>query len=102
MKTFYFSDGFVTCQLAPASKETGFVSEDFDFHQKPAVLTCGVEELFSDSCTAQAVAFSILDFYYQEAKIKKLDYLQKVSINEVSVWLIDNGSDICLLLPEEY
>jgi hypothetical protein len=102
MKTFHFSGGSIHCQLAPASKETGFISEDFDFHKKPAVLTCGVQELFSDSCIAQSVAFTIFDFYHQEAKKKKLDYLQKISINGVSVWLLDNGSDICLLLPEEY
>ena len=102
METLYFSDGFVTCHLAPASQETGFISEDFNFHKKPAVFTCGVEELFYDTGTAQAVCFSILSFYFQEAKKQKLDYLQKLNINGVCVWIIDNGSDICLLLPEEY
>jgi len=51
----------------------------------------------------QQVVFSeIIMKLKEKAKIEKLDYLQKITINSHKCWLLDDGNSICLMLPSEY
>ncbi len=94
------------------------ISENFDYKNKIFVFTQWVQELIktdfledillqfnhevvSENFKHKLIA-EIIDIIYKEAKVKKLDYLQKLSINSVDCWIIDNWEDICLLLPNEY
>lgn len=94
------------------------ISENFDYKNKIFVFTKWVHELiktdflktivspFNYELTSEnfkhKLIAEIIDIIYKEAKVKKLDYLQKLSINSVDCWIIDNWEDICLLLPSEY
>jgi hypothetical protein len=44
----------------------------------------------------QLIIGEVFKTFYQTAKVQKLDYLQKLSINGTEVWCIDDGgSSIC-------
>jgi hypothetical protein len=94
------------------------ICEDFDFHKKPFVSTIGTFDLIDLSefeklssplifrmvreSLKKKVIGEIINTLYERAKSTRLDYLQKLKINGTECWVIDNGNDICLLLPEEY
>ena len=94
------------------------ISEDFDFHKKTFVCTSWVFEIIDTSefrnilswlvhdllkdNLKKRVISEIISTIYERAKYLKLDYLQKLSINWISCWCIDNWADICLMLPDEY
>ncbi len=94
------------------------ISENFDFHSKPFVCTIWISEIIDTSSLKnytkntdndflidslkQKVIWEIISTIYERAKYLKLDYLQKLSINWNKCWCIDNGVDICLMLPDEY
>ncbi|MDD3793286.1 MAG: hypothetical protein PHI37_00540 [Candidatus Gracilibacteria bacterium] len=100
------------------SVDEGDISEDFDFHKKPFVCTLGVSEIidtkelknytknidddFLIDSFKQKIIGEIISTIYERAKYIRLDYLQKLSINSTDCWIIDNGVDICLMLPSEY
>lgn len=86
------------------TRETGFLSENFDIREKRAYATCGIEELlkFQWDIMLQMILWAIFGTLSKTAKIQKLDYLQHITINEVEVWCIDNGESICLMRKEEY
>lgn len=94
------------------------ISEDFDYQKKEFVSTIWVFNLIDTSefekissplifnlvkeNLKKKVIWEIISTIYERAKYLKLDYLQKLSINWTSCWCIDNGNDICLMLPDEY
>lgn len=94
------------------------ISEDFDFHKKPFVCTLWVSEIidtkelknytknidddFLIDSFKQKIIWEIISTIYERAKYIRLDYLQKLSINSIDCWIIDNWVDICLMLPSEY
>lgn len=86
----------------------GGLREDFNFYQKPASMTLWVQALLNDNNSesndyyAQFFLGYLLPIYFETAKTQSLDYLQKLTIDQTPVWLIDDGATICLLLPEEY
>ena len=100
----------------PCVKEWN-ISENFDFITKPFVFTIGVYEIMKIDLPVndnnsnveilkdeliKTIVKEIIINIYLKAKETKLDYLQRLSINWCKCWIIDNGSDICLLLPSEY
>ncbi|MBW7954425.1 hypothetical protein H3C61_01300 [Candidatus Gracilibacteria bacterium] len=86
-----------------SSPETG-ISEDFDFLKKHFYMTIGVQKLFiiENEIQKRVIATNIINKVCEKAKIEVLDYFLKIEINGNETWLIDNGNDICLMLPEEY
>lgn len=100
------------------NKDEWDISEDFDFQKKPFVTTTGTYDLIDLSefellssplifkmvkqTLKKKVIWEIIITIFEKAKNIRLDYLQKLSINGTKCWVIDNGSDICLMLPEEY
>jgi hypothetical protein len=82
----------------------GGLKEDFNFYRKPAYMTPWVQALFDENNPHYAQLFlgHLLPLYFEMAKVHPLDYLQKLTIDQTPVWLIDDGATICLLLPEEY
>ncbi len=94
------------------------ISEDFDYQKKEFVSTIWVFNLIDTSefekissplvfdlvkeTLKKRIIWEIISSIYERAKYLKLDYLQKLSINWTSCWCIDNGNDICLMLPDEY
>lgn len=85
-------------------KETGYIWETFDFLQKPAYATLGIQELIREEKgdTVQFVLSAIFQAYKKEAQKQPLDYLQVLTINGVEVWIIDDGAEICLMTKGEY
>jgi len=91
---------------------------DFDYQKKEFVSTIWVFNLIDTSefrnissllvhdfvkdSLKKKVIWEIVSTIYERAKYLKLDYLQKLSINWISCWCIDNWVDICLMLPDEY
>lgn len=86
----------------------GGLKEDFNFYLKPAYMTPWVQALVNENNPennyhyAQLFLGYLLPIYFENAKTQPLDYLQKLTIDQTPVWLIDDGATICLLLPEEY
>lgn len=94
------------------------ISEDFDYKNKIFVFTNWVSDLIKTDFLENIISpilyeitienfkhkliTEIIDIIYKEAKVRKLDYLQKLKINNTDCWIIDNWEDICLLLPSEY
>lgn len=59
-----------------------------------------MDRLIGDySSPVSAAIFSILR---NRAAETKLDYLQKLTINDTPCWCIDDGGAVTILLPEEY
>lgn len=92
----------ITFEMNGPIEETGFISENFDFLSKPAYATVGISEIISRRSDVQPVIFEIFRIFRNEASKRKLDYLQKMTIDGVNVWCIDNGSEIAILRPSEY
>lgn len=114
-KTIYkvekiINDNIVCFELNNPIKDEWNISENFDFIKKPFVFTIWVSELIKTNESDEIlrdieiknIVKEIITFIYERAKIDTLDYLQKLSINDTKCWIIDNGCDICLLLPNEY
>lgn len=93
-------------------EETWYICEDFNLHKNIAYATSWIKELlkFNNTFALQLIIWQIFQEYYNQAKVKKLDYLQTLSINWIEVWLICNSWDnstnekwtICLLTKDEY
>ena len=85
-------------------KETGYLSETFDLSKKRAYATSGIQEIlhFRNDLVLQVILWAIFGTLNKTAKLQKLDYLQNIRINEVDVWCIDDGENICLMTKEEY
>lgn len=88
-------------QFNPPAEENWGISEDFNYLEKPANATIGIIELINNPL-AQIIIWKIFQILYEQSKVQKLDYLQKLSINETDVWAIHNGDYMTLLLPDEY
>lgn len=88
---------------APVS-ETNYLAENFDLTKKSAYITIGIQDLLNtdNEFEINTIYSKILKTISDKAKISRLDYLQKVSINGVETWCIDNWVDICLMTKEEY
>lgn len=104
MKEITIWNTSIEFQFNEPLEETWFISETFDIRQKPAYGTNWITDIIKGKSEihTQLIIGQIFQEFYQTAKIQKLDYLQKLSINEIEVWCIDNGSTICLLTKEEY
>ena len=104
MKAFTFFHYRIECEMSKPIISEGGLKEDFNFYQKPAYMTTWVQALFNEKEPFYLQLFLgyLLPVYFETAKIQPLDYLQKLTINKTTVWLIDDGVNICLLLPEEY
>jgi phosphoserine phosphatase len=78
-------------------EECGNVSETFDIFTKPTYATIGITELINTSSEAmtQLIIGEVFKTFYQTAKVQKLDYLQKLSINGTEVWCIDDRKITC-------
>jgi len=93
--------------FSPPRKDEWDISEDFDYHRKPFVITKWVYEevkiYTSDEDIKKQIIFNrIINTYYEKAKVMKLDYLQKLKVNRDICRLIDNWTDICLMYPTDY
>lgn len=86
----------------PPPKEFGAISEDFDYHEKTSYATAQVAELLWGDTFGQIILWKIFSTLAQTAACQSLDYLQKLTINGVSCWCIDNGEVITLMTPDEY
>ncbi len=84
--------------------ETNFTAEDFDLAKKSAYVTIGIQDLLNTDYEFEVneIYSKILTTISSKAKTIKLDYLQKISINWIEVWCIDNWDNICLMTKEEY
>lgn len=103
-------------ELNLPSKDEWNISENFNYLSKPFVFTVGVYEIMKTDISNERDTESkeqkeesikttvgeIISFIHQKAWETRLDYLQRLSINDNKCWIIDNGNDICLLLPSEY
>lgn len=88
---------------APVS-ETNYLAETFDLNKKSAYITVGIQDLLNtdNEFEVNAIYSKILKTISDKAKVSKLDYLQKVSINGIETWCIDDWNTICLMTKEEY
>lgn len=91
-------------ELNAPTSETGYLKEDFDFLQKWAYATDGIQELLdiSDEVALQILLGKVFAYLRIRAKLQKLDYLQKIQVNNIDTWLIDDGNTICWMRREEY
>lgn len=103
-------DNIVCFEFNNPIKDEWNISENFDFINKPFVFTIWVCEIIKTNesdedlkeIKIKDIIKEIITFVHERARIDTLDYLQKLSINDTKCWIIDNGCDICLLLPNEY
>lgn len=104
METLRIGNIEVIFEFNEPLEETGFISETFDFISKPAYATIGISEIVSQKTDVQPVIFEIFRTFRERAKLSKLDYLQKLSIEGEDAWCIDSGmgGTICLMKPCEY
>lgn len=88
----------------PPVSETWYLWEDFDLNKKSAYITIGIQDLLNteNEFEVNEIYSKILKTISDKAKISKLDYLQKVSINWIETWCIDDWNTICLMTKEEY
>jgi len=88
------------------NEEEGDINEDFDYEKKLFTITLWVQSLINIDeeyeLKSQVLYYSIIKKLRDKAEEKRLDYLQKLKINNTNCWIIDNGANICLLLPSEY
>jgi hypothetical protein len=85
-------------------EETGYIWEDFDYKKKHAYATVGIQDIikYDTDINLQLIIWTIFQAFYSKAQESKLDYLQVLTINDIEVWIIDNGDIICLMKKEEY
>lgn len=85
-------------------EETGFIWEDFNYKSKTSYATIWIQDIIkADSpILLQLIIWTIFQAFYSKAQESKLDYLQTLIINNIEVWIIDNGDSICLMTKEEY
>ncbi len=104
MKALTFWNIIIKLQFNEPHEETGFLSENFNLSKKQAYATAGISELLNQDSKikVQWIIWQIFQEYFETARIQKLDYLQKLTINWEEVWLIDNWEVITLLTKEEY
>ncbi len=63
-------------------------------------MTIGVAELIGEY--VQPVSTVIFSLLRKRAAETDLDYLQKLTINDIQCWCIDDGNAVTILLPSEY
>lgn len=96
----------------------GGVIGDFDFRTKPVKVTQWVMKLIQLSefemlssplvfglvkeNLKRKVIREILSIIQTKAIEQELSYTQKFSFNSTDCVVVDNGEDICLMLPEEH
>lgn len=82
------------------------INENFDYEKKIFTITQWVQDLIyinkEYEIKSQILYHSIIKRLKDRAKKERLDYLQKLKINNTNCWIIDNWEDICLMLPSEY
>lgn len=88
-------------QFNPPTEENWGISEDFNYQKQPAYATADVVNTINNPYS-QIVIWKIFQILHEQSKIQKLDYLQKLSINETEVWALHNWDYMTLLLPENY
>ncbi len=104
MSTLLIHWNTIQFQFNSPTAETNFLREDFDIIHKPSCVTIWIEELMNtdNEFELNEIYSKILTTLSIQAKIIKLDYLQKISINNIEVWCIDDGNSICLMTKSEY
>lgn len=104
MSTYTIWWNTISINFSLPIEETGFIWEDFDYKKKHAYATIGIQEIikYDTDISLQLILWTIFQAYYNKAQQLKLDYLQTLTINDIEVWIIDNGDTICLMLKEEY
>lgn len=90
--------------LNPPTRETSYLSEDFNFRLKEAYITSGIQEMLdiSNEVVLQIFLTKVFAHLKITARNQKLDYLQKIQVNGIDTWLIDDGNTICWMRKEEY
>lgn len=104
MEKYTISGVTLIFELNAPTSETGFLKEDFDFLQKWAYATDWIQELLdiSNEIVLQIFLGKVFTYLKVKAKLQKLDYLQKIQVNSIDTWLIDDGNTICWMRKEEY
>lgn len=104
MEKYTLSGVTLIFELNAPTAETGYLKEDFDFLQKWVYATDGIQELLdiSNELALQILLGKVFSYLRTKAKIKKLDYLQKVRVHNIETWLIDDGNTICWMTKSEY
>jgi hypothetical protein len=104
MEKYILSGVTLTFELNAPTSETGYLKEDFDFLTKWWYATEWIQELLSISneIALQILLGKVFSYLKTKAKIEKLDYLQKIRVNNIETWLIDDGNTICWMRKEEY
>ncbi len=90
--------------LNPPTRETSYLSEDFNFKLKRAHITSGIEEMLdiSNEVALRLFLGRVFSYIKNKAQLQKLDYLQKVHLNGEETWIIDDGGSICWMRRDEY
>lgn len=103
MKTLQLLWNTIKFEFNQINRENN-ISEDFNFHKKVSYATLWVKELlkFNNEFELQIIIWQIFNTLYLKAKEIKLDYLQIIEINWISIFWIDNWDYETLLLKEEY
>lgn len=104
MEKYTLSGIILIFELNAPTSETGYLKEDFDFLQKWAYATDGIQELLDipNEVLLQIFLGKVFSYIKTKAKLQKLDYLQRVRINNIETWLIDDGNTICWMTKSEY
>lgn len=104
MKSISLYWNIISFNFSLPLEETNFIWEDFDFKKKHAYATVGIQDVikYDTDITLQLILWTIFQAFYSKAQVSKLDYLQVLTINDIEVWIIDNGDTICLMTKEEY
>lgn len=104
MSTYTIWWNTISINFSLPIEETGFIWEDFDYKKKHAYATIWIQELIKHNTdiSLQLILWTIFQAYYNKAQESKLDYLQTLTINDIEVWIIDNGETICIMTKEEY
>lgn len=104
MSTYTIWWNTISINFSLPIEETGFIWEDFDYKKKYAYATLWIQEIikYDKDITLQLILWTIFQSFYNKAQESKLDYLQTLIINDIEVWIIDNGETICIMRKEEY
>ena len=105
-KDYYIYWNYIELSFLSPEKEDWYIRESFNYREKPFYITLWVNSLLNlidyIELKQQLIYHNIINKIYEKSKVKDLDYLQKLNINGTKCWIIDNGSNICLMLPDEY
>lgn len=103
MKTLTIKGNVIEFKFNPPIEETGGISEDFNYLQKPAYGTIWITELIKsdNDIMVRIIIWKVFQELFETWKVQNLDYLQVVVINQEETWIIDDGYSICWMRKEE-